>query len=67
MTSHETTKCVLSVLSDHEDIIRTYNLDLDKVGNLNDESHIGASPLNTGPPEEETKSALEVLSENGAL
>ena len=59
---------VYGVLSDHEDIIRTYNLDLDKVGNFQtNESHIGASPLNTGPPEEETKSALEVLSENGAL
>ena len=59
---------VLGVLSDHEDIIRTYNLDLDKGGNFQtNESHIGASPLITGPPEEETKSALEVLSENGAL
>ena len=32
MTSRETTKSVLGVLSDHEDIIRTYNLDLDNLG-----------------------------------
>ena len=41
MTSRETTKCVLGVLSDHEDIIRTYNLDLDKGGNFQtNESHV---------------------------
>ena len=67
LASQNTTKSVLDVLSDHDDLIRTYNLDLDKLGH--DQAKV---PPSRAPPSRkllvgETKSALEVLSEHDDL